>query len=501
MSIEIEKKLLACPEQLPKIRAWFDQAAGQPLAWQSKNLGNTYYDTEHLKLREMNIGFRVRTIDSEYIQSVKSAGRMVGGLFQRNESETPIPSPNFDLSKVEDPYLQILLEEAEDEDGALKPLFKTNFERQLVLMDYEDSEIEIALDLGEISHRGMKLPICEVELELKSGEPKALFDMSQLLVEKFALIISSESKAELGYRLSGHERPELTPGPKLNVVPLTAKSGAEGSFETIAHQGFDHWQRYIKRFKYKPSAEHVLQLDRALQYMHHLYAVFAPVIPRYSLNEVRADWREITANFSQVQSIAQELNWLENCKMYGFDYPELEKLEQQLTEKFTQECETFTKFLRTPTYNLKLLHFSRWLYLKEWRNTLDEGQIQKLDKEIFPFAIKQLQHQLLDLSRHFNLKKTLSESKYLQFLPKLHRTLDIGLFFGSLFETRKRLKYRQNWMDLVANIELFKQLEYLREALAKHNKSDQLLELTETDILESLSQLRKISFEQNPYWN
>lgn len=501
MPIEIEKKLLARPEQLPKIRAWFEQAGERELDWLSKKLGNTYYDTEHLKLREMNIGFRVRTIDSEYIQSVKSAGRMVGGLFQRNESETLIPSPNFDLSKVEDPYLQILLEEAEEEDGALKPLFKTDFERQFVSMDYEGAEIEIALDCGEIGHRGMKLPICEVELELKSGDPKALFDLSQALIEQFELVISAESKAELGYRLSGHERPELTAGPQLNVVPLTATSGAESSFETIAHQGFDHWQRYIKRFKYKPSVEQVLQLDRALRYMHHLYAVFAPVIPRHSLSEVRADWREITTNFGQIKTVAQKLSWLGSCKERGFDSPELEALEQQLMQKFEQECTVFTQFLSTPIYNLKLLHFSRWLYLKEWRDTLDDGQIQRLDKEIFPFAIKQLQHQLLDLSRHFNVKKKMSEQKYLQFLPKLYRTLDIGLFFGSLFETQKRLKYRKNWMDLVEKIEYFKQLEYLRKALAKQNKSDQLLELTESDILDSLAELRKVSFEQNPYWN
>lgn len=498
MSIELEMKLAAKPEQISDIKQWLSQQLGVAVEWQSSDLVNTYYDTESHKLREMKIGLRVRRDGENYIQSVKSEGRVVGGLYQRNESETQIPNANLDLELVEDPYLQILLEEAQDEDGALRALFRTDFLRQHSLVNYQESEIEVAIDSGEISHKGDNSAICEVELELKSGEASAIFDLSRRLIEAFSLVLSSESKAERGYRLSSNHQVYLR---RLDVVPLTAKSPAEGAFETIAHYGLAHWQHYIKLIKRESKVEYYLQLNRALLYMQHMYSVFAPLIPRHSLSEVRSDWREVTQNFGKVQSIALQLNWLENAKLYGFEYDSLKNQEEELEAKFAQESKEFIQFLGTADYNLKLLHFSRWLYTREWREELKESAKNRLQKEIFPFAIKQLQHQMLDITRHLKLKEELSDSDYLSYLPKLYRTLDIGLFFGSLFDSKKRVKFRQNWVDLVANIELFKQLDYVRKSLGAVDKQDESLETTEEEILGTLLSLRTKAFEQNPYWN
>ncbi|MCW9027581.1 MAG: adenylate cyclase, partial [Kangiella sp.] len=98
-------------------------------------------------------------------------------------------------------------------------------------------------------------------------------------------------------------------------------------------------------------------------------------------------------------------------------------------------------------------------------------------------------------------KDELTENDYLSYLPRMYRTLDIGLFFGSLFENKKRKPYRQRWVDLVASIELFKQLEFIRRALKTENQTDERLERTEKDILEALVTMRTRALEENPYWN
>lgn len=498
MAIELEMKLAAKPDQINDIKQWFSEQLGKTIDWQRSELVNTYYDTESHKLRELKIGLRVRRDGEKYIQSVKSEGRVVGGLYQRNESETETPNANLDLELVEDPYLQILLEEAQEEDGNFRALFRTDFERQFCLLEYQEAQIEIAIDVGEISHKGEQTPICEIELELKAGDATHIFELSNQLIERFALVLSAESKAERGYRLSDEHQVYLR---RLDVVPLTAKSPAEGSFETIAHYGLAHWQHYIKLIKRQPKIEYFLQLNRALMYMQHLYSVFAPLIPRHSLSEVRSDWREITQNFSKVQPIALQINWLENAKLYGFEFDSLAEQEQGLRDKFIQESNDFVEYLSSPSYNLKLLHFSRWLYAKEWRDDIKESAKNRLQKEVFPFAIKQLQHQMLDMTRHLKLKEELQDGDYLSYLPKLYRTLDIGLFFGSLFDSKKRVKFRQNWVDLVANIELFKQLDYVRTSLQAVGVHDERLEETEQDIMDALFALRTKAFEQNPYWN
>ncbi|NVK22205.1 MAG: CYTH domain-containing protein [Kangiellaceae bacterium] len=497
MSVEIEIKLAAQPEQINEIKQWLSEKYAPQSGWRNSLLVNTYYDTENHKLRELEIGLRVRRDGDDYIQSVKSAGRVVGGLFQHNESEIKLPNASLDLLAVTDPYLMILLEEAQEEDGAVRPLFRTDFHRDLCVVEVQGSQVEIALDQGSISHKEHNQLISEIELEFKLGHPSVIFDVCRALIDKFGLVLDSESKAERGYRMCTNPTPYLK---RLDVVQLTAKSPAEGSFETIAHTGLEHWQHYIKQIKREVTVDSVLQLNRALMFMQHMYAVFAPLIPRNALTELRKDWREITKNFAKLLKVSLEINWLNNGKMYGFDYPELKDFEQGLRNAFRTEGERFVEYLHTPSYNLKLLHFSRWLYLKEWRSVVESEQ-HRLQKEIFPFAIRQLQHQLLDLKRHLSEKEALDEKDYLNYLPKMYRTLDIGLFFGSLFDSRKRRAYRQNWVDLVANIELFKQLDFIRQALKSEQKVDQRLEQIEQDILQALVTMRQQAFEQNPYWN
>lgn len=521
MSIEIELKLSANAEKIQQVKQWLaelesSEQTSAELDWEQKSLNNTYYDTKNHRLRETDIGLRIRKDGDHYIQSVKSSGRVVGGLYQRNEAENDLSAPELQLDLVVEPYLMILLEEAEEEDGPFTPIFTTNFTRDVVTISVEDSQVEVALDHGVINcidtetvtgemkaevgaDHDKQQDLCEVELELKDGEASVLFSLGQKLIDKFGLVLDSQSKAERGYRLC-HEAPEYTQ--RLSLVNLTSKTSAEAAFESIAHKGLGHWQYHIKKIKREASLEGVLQLNRALMFMQHMYSVFAAVIPRHSLSELRRDWREITKNFSRLFTIAEEINWLKNSKLYGFHYKELDSLEKSLEQTFIKEHAIFVDYLKTPSYNLKLLHFSRWLYLKEWREDIggsDAERVQK--KEIFPYAIKQLQHQLLDMKRHLSEKMTLSKQDYINYLAKMSRTLDIGLFFGSLFDDRARREYRRNWADIVANIQLLQQLIYLEKALDAEDVDDPLIEDTEAETLVVLKGMREEALGRNPYWN
>ena len=509
MSIEVELKLSASADKIQQVKDWLKEAGcseenSVELEWEQKFLHNTYFDTKNHRLRETDIGLRIRKDGERYIQSVKSAGRVVGGLYQRNESEHDIPKSELQLELVDEPYLMILLEEAEEEDGPFTPIFTTNFSRDVVTIDYNGAQVEVALDQGQINCVAEDMTdtsqqLCEVELELKDGEASVLFDLGKKLIERFDLVLDSESKAERGYRLC-HSAPEYTK--HLNLVNLTSKTSAEAAFESVAHKGLGHWQYHIKKIKRGPSIEAVLQLNRALMFMQTMYSVFAAVIPRHSLIHLRKDWREITQNFSKLFTIAEEINWLNNSKLYGFHYKELESLEEGLEKAFQKAHQHFVEYLLTPSYNLKLLRFSRWLYLKEWREAIGDSNADKIQKkEIYPYATKQLQHLLRDMRRHLSEKVTLSKQDYIEYLPKMSRTLDIGLFFGCLFDDRARREYRRGWADIVANIQLLQQLVYLEKALEAEGVEDPLIDDTETETLVVLKGMREEALARNPYWN
>ncbi|HCH70572.1 MAG TPA: hypothetical protein DE042_08905 [Colwellia sp.] len=171
-----------------------------------KQLSNDYFDNTELALRRMDIGLRIRGVDQQYEQTVKTAGKVVGCLHQR-------PEYNVDL---EDNHLDLLLFPEhiwpDDVDVAkleksLQVIFNTDFSRQKWLITQDSSVIELALDRGEIftSPNIETLAINELEIELVSGDEQALFALAEQLMTIVHMKPGKLSKAARGYALY-HQR-------------------------------------------------------------------------------------------------------------------------------------------------------------------------------------------------------------------------------------------------------------------------------------------------------
>lgn len=73
-------------------------------------------------------------------------------------------------------------------DTPLQVLCRADFIRRAVLLRLDDgSTAELALDLGTLSGATRSLPLCELELELKSGEPAAVRAFAEALAARFSL--------------------------------------------------------------------------------------------------------------------------------------------------------------------------------------------------------------------------------------------------------------------------------------------------------------------------
>ena len=112
MANEIEVKLIAQQQQIKSLEFldFDDVVTTDP--WSVSELKNTYFDTVNFKLRELKIGLRIRVDGERLIQTVKASGKAIGGLHERNESESDLTEFKINIDQVEDPYLKILLEEA-----------------------------------------------------------------------------------------------------------------------------------------------------------------------------------------------------------------------------------------------------------------------------------------------------------------------------------------------------------------------------------------------------
>jgi inorganic triphosphatase YgiF len=140
------------------------------------------------------------------VQTLKGGGGMQAGIHQRDEWETPVDNDSPDLDRFaaafsDDDQLQHLLKELRDRQD-IQAVFSTDFHREAVMLTLPDgTEVEAAIDKGMVRAGTKRKPISELELELKSGNPAAVFDFARRLLAVVPLTIGTISKAERGYML------------------------------------------------------------------------------------------------------------------------------------------------------------------------------------------------------------------------------------------------------------------------------------------------------------
>ena len=204
MGIERELKLALAPSQHDDVARFFDErtGAGKPI-----ELANVYFDTPDCALAKAKSALRLRRTPDEWLQTYKTLGKSVGGLSNRHEWELPVAGEALEidalLAACENDAARDALERAAPD---LIALFKTDVRRILWDIEREGAQIEVALDLGEITAevdgKTRRAEISELELELKSGEESALSMLAAELRGAFPeLTPEDQSKAQRGYML------------------------------------------------------------------------------------------------------------------------------------------------------------------------------------------------------------------------------------------------------------------------------------------------------------
>ena len=199
--METELKLSLDAADLPRLLS-------HPLLGRSlepQRLLNTYFDTPALDLQARRMAVRERLAGTQWLLTVKTAGRSENGLSRRQEWEGPTTpgALQFD-ALVDDATLAADLMALRP---ALQPLFATDFERQRWVLEHDGARIEVALDQGRIHVPGTPLnePLLELELELLAGPESGLSTLAAALRQTaqgaIALTPNDTSKAQRGMAL------------------------------------------------------------------------------------------------------------------------------------------------------------------------------------------------------------------------------------------------------------------------------------------------------------
>lgn len=242
----------------------------------------TYFDTDDHLLARAGFPLRIRRGGGKHIQTIKADGAGSVGLFARTEWERPIDGdvPILDSTTP----LPGLLGEAL---GRILPLFDVRVERRTWMIDRGEAAIELVLDRGEVVLGAHRAPICELELELKSGDRAALFDLARELDAVAPLRLGVQSKSERGYLLTRPAPAAVKAEPLLLRGDMTTAD----AFRCITAACVRQFRLNEAIFLAGRDLEALHQARVALRRLRSAFRLFKPIIGDDGANIRRAlDW-------------------------------------------------------------------------------------------------------------------------------------------------------------------------------------------------------------------
>lgn len=164
---------------------------------------NRYFDTPDRALESSRVALRLREFNDTIIQTVKTAGHGSGGLHRRGEWEWPRDEATLETTVLNtlshamaqtNPDLRCLGNA--EVISRLIPVYATDFTRRAWVLTKNGSVIEVGLDEGYIDVEHARIPIFELELELKQGQADALWQLAEEIAAQVPLRPANASKAQ-----------------------------------------------------------------------------------------------------------------------------------------------------------------------------------------------------------------------------------------------------------------------------------------------------------------
>lgn len=269
--VEVELKF-----QIPEARRNALLKALDPKKSEIIQLKAKYYDTSERLLSQHGVALRQRLEGTRWIQTLKAAGKSHLHRFEHNHDLGELEqAPQLDLSIYEqDAEAQHILKNALGEaQDQLKLQFETDIQRTFRVIHFEETEIEVSLDVGEVRTATAHSEVHEVEFELKSGSVQSLLAFSFEWVRKYHLWLDVRSKAEIGNLLAIQQ--PVSPAKLAKEFNLSKKDPANKNLRLLIAQQLQHLLPNIAAIAAGVAEQtHIQQAQIALDHLHLTLSLF-----------------------------------------------------------------------------------------------------------------------------------------------------------------------------------------------------------------------------------
>lgn len=508
MDTEIELKYLVHEDNIvERITELFKQQNVE-FQYSQKQLDNCYFDTHQNDFRQLDMGLRVRTSSSGYIeQTIKTAGKVLAGLHQR---------PEYNV-KIDEPFPELVLFPQDiwpqganvlDFQENLVSLFSTNFTRSTWVVSLsEDDIIELAYDSGEILAKGQSEVINEIELELLKGDPESLLKLARLLASALSMRPGIHSKAARGYALAKGVAPSVKADAKL-LAPIEPSLSLNHAVVVGFQYGLTQLQARIDHFLTEKSLVSLRAVVDGLAFIRHGLWLFKAFIPEQSAQTIRL----------HISTLLNELIWVESAKQLkqltskSGNYRKKLDYSKDLLKQLKTEKETF------PTCDdVAPLFFSREatelqldILALIFNELVDAKRSEALDEpcqSLVEFADKSQQQSMIDVFEVFPQAQPLTAKQYISNHMHLTRSLLTGEWVGNLYDDDERAEFRNSWLDVQQGIEeletlsiISEQLKYVELEQGDQSKLLRWLDGKVDSLVQVMEQSREMAMRSSPYW-
>lgn len=322
-----------------------------------------YWDTPELELAAAGLALRVRRAGHHSVQTLETPGGVGLSAAVRREHDALLPGDRPDLSLIPDFGWRARL--APLAAAPLAPVFEVHLDRTRRVLHEDRDALRLDLEVGEIRSAWGTLPICDVEIAGRGGDPGRPHRLALELLDDVALRPMPRSVAErAAERITGRGPPARKARPVEVAEDATLEellaAAAEGCLaqvvenEPAASLGLD--------------PEGVHQLRVGARRLRSALGFFAPVLPPRARAALRDELRWLAGALGPARDLdvlATEL--LDPLLAQRPDDPALARLREAAADARGEAHARVREALAGPRWPRLALETGGWIARRAWR--------------------------------------------------------------------------------------------------------------------------------------
>lgn len=392
---------------------------------------STYFDTDDLRLQRERAALRVRQIGARRIQTLKLAPKAEEGVLARREWEREVDGDVPDLRDIDDRHIRKILDD--DVKHRLAPIFVAEIKRSTMPLELDGSSIEFALDVGEIKTERGSVPVCEAELELKSGRIESVYKLAQELNKRVPLTIEPLSKSERGYALLTNRTPTAR---RAENVALAKDMHSGTAFQIVARNCLLHLRANEASVRAAAAAESVHQLRVGVRRLRSALIAFGDLMPADERRRVSKSVRWIARQCGRARELdVFKADVLEPLMKRLPDEGSLRHLAELVDDASKEAYAAVAATLDGAQYTETLLALEAWVEGDRWK----EGAA--VDIPVRDFARVVLKRLHRKLVKDVDKVEELDEAALHQLRIRAKKLRYASEFFRSMFRGKAAKSY------------------------------------------------------------